>query len=40
MQEAIPDCELVEVEDTNHYDILYSAPKTTVVAVRDLLSSP
>jgi pimeloyl-ACP methyl ester carboxylesterase len=40
MRDTIPDCELVEVEDTNHYDILYSAPKTTVVAVRDLLSSP
>jgi len=24
MQETIPDCELVEVENTNHYDILYS----------------
>jgi len=24
MQETIPDCELVEVEHTNHQDILYS----------------
>jgi pimeloyl-ACP methyl ester carboxylesterase len=37
MRETIPDCELVEVEDTNHYDILYSAPKATVEAVRGLL---
>jgi pimeloyl-ACP methyl ester carboxylesterase len=37
MQETIPDCALVEVEDTNHYDILYSAPKTTVGAIRDFL---
>jgi pimeloyl-ACP methyl ester carboxylesterase len=37
MQETIRDCTLVEVENTNHYDILYSAPKTTVNAVRDLL---
>jgi pimeloyl-ACP methyl ester carboxylesterase len=33
MQETIPDCTLVEVEDTNHYDILYSAPRTTVEAI-------
>ena len=38
MQEIIPDCALVEVEDTNHYDILYSAPKTTVDALRDFLA--
>jgi hypothetical protein len=38
MQETIPDCALVEVENTNHYDILYSAPKTTVNAVGDLLA--
>ena len=38
MQETIPDCALVEVENTNHYDILYSAPKTTVDAVRDMLA--
>lgn len=37
MQETIPDCALVEVEDINHYDILYSAPKTTVDAIRDFL---
>jgi hypothetical protein len=37
MLEAIPECALVEVEDTNHYDILYSAPKTTVDAIRDSL---
>ena len=37
MRQAIPNCELVEVENTNHYDILYSAPRTTVEAVRDLL---
>jgi pimeloyl-ACP methyl ester carboxylesterase len=38
MQETIPDCALVEVENTNHYDILYSAPKTTVNALRDSLA--
>ncbi len=38
MQQAIPDCALVEVEDTNHYDILYSAPPTTVEAVRAFLA--
>ena len=37
MREIIPDCTLVEVEDTNHYDILYSAPRTTVDAIRDSL---
>ncbi len=37
MQETIPDCALVEIEDTNHYDILYSAPKTTVEAIKDFL---
>lgn len=37
MRDTIPDCELVEVEDTNHYDILYSAPETTVRAIRSLL---
>ena len=40
MQETIPDCTLVEVDDTNHYDILYSAPKTTVDAIRDFLVRP
>lgn len=38
MQEVIPDCKLVEVEDTNHYDILYSAPETTVDEIRDSLA--
>ena len=38
MREIIPDCTLVEVQDTNHYDILYSAPKVTVSAIRDLLA--
>ncbi len=38
MQETIPDCALVEVENTNHYDILYSAPKTTVDAIEDFLA--
>jgi pimeloyl-ACP methyl ester carboxylesterase len=38
MQETIPDCALVEVENTNHYDILYSAPKTTVEAIRGFLT--
>jgi pimeloyl-ACP methyl ester carboxylesterase len=38
MRETIPDCTLVEVENTNHYDILYSAPKATVNALRDLLA--
>ena len=38
MAGLIPDCELVEVGDTNHYDILYSAPKTTVEAVRAFLA--
>ena len=38
MERVIPDCELVEVEDTNHYDVLYSAPETTVEAVRAFLS--
>ena len=39
MQETIPDCALVEIEDTNHYDILYSGPKTTVEAIMDFLDS-
>jgi pimeloyl-ACP methyl ester carboxylesterase len=33
MEGTIPDSSLVEVEDTNHYDILYSAPPTTVKAI-------
>ena len=37
--EIIPDCALVEVENTNHYDILYSAPKTTVEAIRRFLAT-
>jgi hypothetical protein len=37
MREIIPDCTLVEVEDTNHHDILYSAPRTAVDAIRDSL---
>jgi pimeloyl-ACP methyl ester carboxylesterase len=38
MRETIPDCTLVEVEDTNHYDVLYSAPETTVEAIRGFLT--
>ncbi len=38
MQQAIPDSVLVEVEDTNHYDTLYSAPPGTVEAIRDFLA--
>ena len=38
MQQVIPDSALVEVEDTNHYDILYSAPPVTVDAVRTFLA--
>jgi pimeloyl-ACP methyl ester carboxylesterase len=38
MHRVIPDCNLVEVEDTNHYDVLYSAPKTTVEAARAFLA--
>ena len=38
MQETIPDCTLVEVEDTNHYDILYSAPEGAVEAIRGFLA--
>lgn len=37
MTQVIPDCKLVEVGDTNHYDVLYSAPETTVEAVRAYL---
>ena len=39
MQEIIPDCALVEVENTNHYDIIYSAPRTTVEAIRSFLAT-
>jgi pimeloyl-ACP methyl ester carboxylesterase len=38
MKRTIPDSTLVEVEDTNHYDILYSAPSTTVEAGRAFLN--
>ncbi len=38
MQDTIPNCTLVEVENTNHYDILYSAPKTTVDAIHNFLT--
>jgi pimeloyl-ACP methyl ester carboxylesterase len=38
MQQDIPDGTLVEIEDTNHYDILYSAPPATVDAVRDFFA--
>ena len=38
MQDTIPNCTLVEVENTNHYDILYSAPKTTVDAIHNFLA--
>ena len=38
MRETIPDCTLVEVENTNHFDILYSAPETTTRAIGDFLS--
>jgi pimeloyl-ACP methyl ester carboxylesterase len=37
MQRAISDSSLVEVENTNHYDILYSAPPATVEAIKDFL---
>lgn len=40
MEETVSDSVLVEVEDTNHYDILYSAPPATVEAVRDFLARP
>jgi pimeloyl-ACP methyl ester carboxylesterase len=39
MQEIIPDCTLVEVENTNHYDILYSAPRTTVEAIKGFFTA-
>jgi pimeloyl-ACP methyl ester carboxylesterase len=38
MQQTIPDSALVEVENTNHYDILYSAPPATVDAIRGFLA--
>ena len=39
LHRIIPDSTLVEVENTNHYDILYSAPKTTVEAIRGFLAT-
>jgi pimeloyl-ACP methyl ester carboxylesterase len=39
MREIISDCALVEVKNTNHYDILYSAPKTTVEAIRGFFTT-
>jgi pimeloyl-ACP methyl ester carboxylesterase len=38
MERTIPNSSLVEVEDTNHYDILYSAPPTTVEAIESFLA--
>ena len=38
MPQTIPESTLVEVEGTNHYDILYSAPEGTVEAVRAFLA--
>lgn len=38
MREVIPECTLVEVENTNHYDILYSVPLVTTEAIRGFLS--
>ncbi len=38
MQQTIPDSTLVEVENTNHYDILYSAPPATVEAIKGFLA--
>lgn len=38
MQETIPDSTLVEIENTNHFDILYSAPEATVDAIRAFLA--
>ena len=39
MRDAIPNCTLIEVENANHYDILYSAPKTTVDTIQNFLTS-
>ena len=39
IREIISDCALVEVKNTNHYDILYSAPKTTVEAIRGFFTT-
>jgi pimeloyl-ACP methyl ester carboxylesterase len=38
MTENIANCALVDIENTNHYDILYSAPPPAVDAVRAFLS--
>ena len=38
MQETTPNCTLVEAENTNHYDILYSAPKSTVDTIHNFLT--
>ena len=38
IQQTISDSILVEVENTNHYDILYSAPETTVEVIGAFLS--
>ena len=38
MQEKISDSTLVEIENTNHFDILYSAPEVTVDAIRAFLA--
>ena len=37
-ERTIPDCTLIEIENTNHYDIIYPAPQTTVEAVRAFLA--
>ena len=39
MENTIPYSSLVEVEDTNHYDILYSAPPSTVKTIRNFLAT-
>jgi pimeloyl-ACP methyl ester carboxylesterase len=39
MHQTIPGSTLVEVEDKNHYDILYSAPETAVEATRNFLAN-
>ena len=38
IRKTVLDSTLVEVEDTNHYDILYSAPPVTVDAMRAFLA--
>jgi hypothetical protein len=39
MREIVFHCALVAVGNSNHYDILYSAPKTTVEAIIGFLST-